>query len=96
MGSREIFLYGTRSCGYCAAARKLLMRKNFSFSDIALDENPELRTEILLRSGRKTVPQIWIGDQHVGGYTELFDLDRCGELDRQLSTMVDNRLDDPA
>ena len=67
----SVVLYGTRFCPYCIAARRLLNKKNIQFEDIAVDNNPELRSQISEKSGRTTVPQIWIGEQPIGGYTEL-------------------------
>lgn len=87
--SNKVVLYGTRFCPYCVAARRLLKSKNVSFEDIAVDGNPALRRQIKARSGRDTVPQIWIGDVHVGGYDELRALDDAGDLDALLS-MRDN------
>ncbi len=79
--SDGITLYTTRFCPYCIRARSLLGKKNVSYSDIGVDGRPELRREMMERSGRHTVPQIWIGERHVGGYDDLAHLERQGELD---------------
>lgn len=81
----EVVLYGTRLCPYCVAARRLLRRKGMEFQDIPVDGDRALRRRIAERSGRSTVPQIWIGEHHVGGYTDLLDLERSGQLDALLS-----------
>ncbi len=82
--SVKVIMYSTRFCPYCVRARGLLESKQVSFTDIAVDETPELRREMVERSGRYTVPQIWIGEQHVGGYDDLALLERQGRLDTLL------------
>jgi glutaredoxin 3 len=80
-----VTLYGTRFCPYCVAARRLLHSKGVAFEDIPVDGDPELRRRMTeMAGGVHTVPQIWVGDRHVGGYTDLAALDRRGELDRLL------------
>jgi glutaredoxin 3 len=81
-----VVLYGTRICPYCVGARLFLRKRGVAFEDIAVDGKPELRREVEVRSGRDTVPQIWIGDYHVGGFTDLLALDREGVLDQLLSS----------
>jgi glutaredoxin 3 len=81
----EIVMYSTAWCGYCQRARSLLERKGVSVREIKIDEDPKERDVMLSRSGgRRTVPQIFIGDRHVGGYDDLAALDRAGELDKLL------------
>ena len=82
--SQNITMYSTRFCPYCIRARFLLDSKNVSYSDIGVDARPELRREMMEKSGRRTVPQIWIGDGHVGGYDDLAMLEQRGELDELL------------
>lgn len=79
-GKPNVVMYTTRYCPYCMAARDLLSDKGVEFTDIAVDSKPELRQKMTQLSGERTVPQIWIGDHHVGGYTELAALERGGEL----------------
>ncbi len=75
-------MYSTHVCAYCDRARQLLARKGVSVTDIKVDDDPEQRTIMLKRSsGRRTVPQIFIGDRHIGGFDDLAALDRKGELD---------------
>lgn len=79
-----VTMYTTRFCPYCMAARQLLGGKRIAFEDISVDGNPELREEMTAKAGQHTVPQIWIGEQHVGGYTDLAALEKSGKLDSLL------------
>ena len=78
-------MYATNWCGYCARARALLESKNVAFEEIDVDARPEARAEMMARSGRRTVPQIFIGETHVGGSDDLHDLDASGGLDPLLN-----------
>jgi glutaredoxin 3 len=81
----DIVMYSTAWCGYCQRARNLLERKGVSVREVKIDEEPGERELMLQKSGgRRTVPQIFIGERHVGGYDELAALDRTGELDKLL------------
>ena len=80
----EVIMYSTRFCPYCIRARYLLESKNVTYTDIGVDARPDLRREMMERSGRHTVPQIWIGGQHVGGYDDLARLEQQGRLDEML------------
>jgi glutaredoxin 3 len=81
----DIVLYSTGWCGYCERARALLERKGVAFREIKVDEDMTERQAMLARSGgRRTVPQIFIGDRHVGGFDELYSLEKSGELDKLL------------
>ena len=82
--SQNITMYSTRFCPYCIRARFLLDSKNVTYTDIGVDARPELRREMMEKSGRRTVPQIWIGDRHVGGYDDLAMLEQRGELNELL------------
>ena len=78
----EIVMYSTGWCPYCVRARSLLERKGLPLREIKVDEDPAERDTMLARSGgRRTVPQIFIGERHVGGFDELYALDKSGELD---------------
>lgn len=81
---RKVVMYATRFCPYCMRARALLIEKHVPYKEIAVDGNPELRAEMTQKSGRYTVPQIWIGGEHIGGCDELMALERRGALDRML------------
>ena len=75
-------MYTTAYCPYCQRAERLFSAKGIGdIERIRVDLQPERRKEMIDRSGRHTVPQIWIGDSHIGGYDELAALDRAGRLD---------------
>jgi glutaredoxin 3 len=78
----EIVVYSTGWCPYCERARALLARKGLAFREVKIDENPAERDAMLARTGgRRTVPQIFVGDHHVGGYDDLYALEKAGKLD---------------
>ena len=81
MNAPAVVMYTTGWCPYCARARKLLAAKNVSFDEINVESQPDKRAEMQTRSGRRSVPQIFIGDQHVGGCDDLHDLEEAGKLD---------------
>lgn len=84
-GTPEVVMYSTAFCGYCQRARSLLERKGVNVHEIKVDESAGERETMVKRSGgRRTVPQIFIGERHVGGYDDLAALDRAGELDKLL------------
>lgn len=75
-------MYCTAVCPYCVAAERLLRTKGIQdIEKIDIDREPARRAEMMQRSGRRTVPQIWIGDQHVGGCDELYELEDAGRLE---------------
>ena len=76
----NITLYSTRFCPYCMRAKSLLNRKSVEYNEIRVN-NPEIRAEMEKRSGRTSVPQIFIGEHHIGGYDDMAELDRSGKLD---------------
>lgn len=82
--SKNVVIYTTRFCPYCIRAKMLLKEKGVEYSEIAVDQDPEKRQEMSEKSGRFTVPQIWIGDDHIGGCDELYQLQRQGTLDELL------------
>lgn len=82
-----VLMYCTAACPYCQAAERLLADKGATdLTRIRVDLEPSRRAEMDKKSGRRTVPQIWIGDRHVGGYDDLFELERAGELDALLQS----------
>jgi len=82
----KIIMYATGSCPYCRMAENLLRSKGVeTIEKIRIDLNPELRAEMMTKTGRRTVPQIYIGEKHVGGYDDLSLLDRSGELSTLLT-----------
>jgi len=81
----QVVIYSTETCSYCSAARMLLKRKGVKYEDILVSRDQEKRAEMERRSGRRTVPQIFINDEPVGGFDELQALDREGRLDELLA-----------
>ena len=81
----KVVMYATGWCPYCERARALLARKGVSFEEIDIDAVPSRREEMMTRSGRRTVPQIFIGEVHVGGCDDLYALDARGGLDPLLA-----------
>jgi glutaredoxin 3 len=82
----RIDIYTSRYCPYCTSAKALLTRKGAAFSEIDVTGDPEGRSRMITRAnGRLTVPQIFIGSTHVGGFDELYALDCAGGLDRLLA-----------
>lgn len=77
----EILIYSTDYCPYCDRAKALLQSKQLSFTEINIEHNDVLRKEMMEKSGRRTVPQIFINGQSVGGFDDLAELNRTGKLD---------------
>ena len=80
----NIIVYSGRLCTYCNAAKRLLDKKGVKYKEIMVDDDPALRKEMEQRSKRNTIPQIFIGDTHVGGFDDLAELNRDGKLDGML------------
>ena len=76
-----VIIYTTGSCPYCVQAKRLLDRKGVPYSEIDVGRDPERRMAMMQASGRRTVPQIFIGQQSIGGFDELYELEQSGELD---------------
>ena len=81
----RIEIYTTGYCGYCRRAKSLLEAKGAGYEEIRVDEHPERRPEMNARSGRRTVPQIFINGAAIGGCDDLFELEREGRLDGLLA-----------
>jgi glutaredoxin 3 len=78
----SITIYTKSTCGYCHAAKDLLRQKNANFEEISVDSDPTRQAEMSRRAnGRRTVPQIFVGDLHIGGCDDLYALERQGKLD---------------
>jgi glutaredoxin 3 len=77
----KVLMYCTAACPFCQAAERLLLQKGVAIDKIRVDLEPARRAEMMQKSGRRTVPQIWIGERHVGGCDDLYDLERQGGLD---------------
>lgn len=85
----SVLMYSTRVCPYCVMAEKLLQKKGVAHLEkILIDVDPAQRETMMTRTGRRTVPQIYIGDHHVGGYDDLAALDRAGKLDALLADPI--------
>jgi glutaredoxin 3 len=84
----KVVMYATGWCPYCTRARELLKRKGVDLEEIDVDARPEARTEMMARTGRRTVPQIFIGATHVGGCDDLHALEASGALDTLLKPGV--------
>lgn len=81
----KIIIYTGPTCYFCVRAKDLLKKKGLKFEELFLGDNPDLMEEMIARSGgKRTVPQIFIGDTHLGGFDELYDKDKSGELDEIL------------
>ncbi len=81
---QRVIMYSRAFCGYCSAARKLLESKDVPYEDIDVTLDAERRREAMARSGRNTLPQIFIGERHIGGYDDLAALEHDGLLDAML------------
>ncbi len=77
----KVVMYATAACPFCQSAERLLVAKGADIEKIRVDLQPERRAEMMKKSGRRTVPQIWIGERHIGGCDDLYALDRQGGLD---------------
>lgn len=84
MSAPNIVMYTQALCGYCAAAKRLLKSKDAAFEEIDVTMDAVRRREMVERSGQRSVPQIFIGDTHVGGYDDMAALEQTGELDALL------------
>ncbi|HEY8085637.1 MAG TPA: glutaredoxin 3 [Methylophilaceae bacterium] len=82
----EITMYSTAVCPYCINAERLLRNKGVTeITKVRVDLEPEKRVEMMQRTGKRTVPQIYIGEHYVGGFEELYALDKAGELNELLA-----------
>ncbi len=80
----EIRIYTTKICSYCMMAKRLLDKKGVRYSEINIDSEPGLREQLIQETKRRTVPQIFIGDRHIGGFDDLYALDQQNALDPML------------
>lgn len=80
----DVIIYTTMVCPYCVQAKRLLTHKGISYKEIDVTADSALRLEMIQASGRRTVPQIFIGEQSIGGFDELYELEQSGELDNML------------
>ena len=77
----EILIYTSNSCPYCTMAKRLLDKKGAVYTEINVDNKPGLREEMMLKTKRRTVPQIYVGNIHVGGFDDLYALEQKKTLD---------------
>ena len=77
----RVLMYITAACPFCQSAERLLLEKGARIEKVRVDLEPARRAEMVQKSGQRTVPQIWIGERHVGGCDDLYDLERQGGLD---------------
>jgi glutaredoxin 3 len=77
----HIIIYTTRICPYCIMAKRLLDKKGARYQEINVDADPGLREEMMIKTKQRTVPQIFIGNRHIGGFDELYALDQQNQLD---------------
>jgi len=81
----QVVIYTTLVCPYCVRAKQLLARKGVNYEEIDVSSDQEQRQQLVLRTRQRTVPQIFIGEQHIGGCDELYALERAGKLDTLLA-----------
>lgn len=81
----KVVVYSSASCSYCVRAKMLLDQKKVSYEEIRVDLSPEQREIMIERSGRRTVPQIFIDERHIGGFDDMWALEQTGELDTLLA-----------
>lgn len=82
---KPVRIYTTTYCGFCVRAKQLFDKKGVAYEEIDVTQDDALRTKLVeMTGGQRTVPQIWIGDTHVGGYSDVAALDRDGRLDPML------------
>jgi glutaredoxin 3 len=77
----KVVIYSSASCSYCVRAKMLLDQKKVPYEEIRIDTDDTKRAEMMERSGRRTVPQIFIDDKHIGGFDDMWALEQKGELD---------------
>ena len=80
----KVVIYGSEYCSYCMAARMLLRKKGVEFDDISVSQDPAMLEEMQRKSGKRSVPQIFIDGNAVGGFDELYSLEQSGDLDQLL------------
>ncbi|MFT6028495.1 MAG: glutaredoxin 3 [Oleiphilaceae bacterium] len=80
----HIIIYSSQYCPFCFRAKSIFQQKSVAFEEINVDSDSALRQEMTQKAGQRTVPQIWIGERHVGGCDDLMDLQYSGELDKIL------------
>lgn len=82
MAQPAVTVYTGSFCGYCMRVMALLDRRGIAYTEVSVEDHPGLQEELLARSGRRTLPQVYVGDRYVGGAQELTAMDQSGELSR--------------
>ena len=77
---KEVTIFTTKTCPYCYKAKRLLKKLNIAYEEISVDFNPKLRSEMAAKAGKTSVPQIWFGDNHIGGCDDLHNLHQATSL----------------
>jgi glutaredoxin 3 len=85
MTAARVVLYSTDYCPYCTRAKRLLEKKQAPYEEVNVEQRPELRSWLVSASGQRTVPQVFVNNRPIGGFTDMAALDHTGELDRLLS-----------
>lgn len=80
-----VTVYTSSFCGYCMRVLNLLQRRGIEYTEISVEDSPGLRDELVAKSGRRSLPQIYLGERYLGGAEELAAMERSGELDRLLA-----------
>ena len=83
---QKVVIYSKSWCPFCVQAKRLLQSKKISFTEIDVEREPAKMQEMMKKSGRRTVPQIWVGDTHLGGCDDLFSAEQQGTLDKLLTS----------
>lgn len=84
MGGPAVTVYTSGFCGYCIRVLSLLERRGIRHTEVNVEDRPDLREELLAKSGRRTLPQVYVGGRYIGGADEVAEMDRSGELQRFL------------
>ena len=87
--SAKVMMYASEYCSYCMAARMLLKKKGIEYDEVLVSDDPTVHEEMARRSNRTSVPQIFIADQAIGGFDELYELEKSGELEHMLNQQKD-------
>ena len=82
---KDVIIYTTKTCPYCYKAKSLLKSLNVSYHEVSVDFNSKLRAEMASRAGKTSVPQIWFGEEHIGGCDDLHELHEAGNLFKALN-----------
>lgn len=85
MPAAPVTVYTSSFCGHCMRVMDLLQRRGIEYTEISVEDGPGIRDELVARSGRRALPQVYLGERYLGGAEEIAAMDKSGELDRLLS-----------